>query len=57
MDNLLTHIASTLVDTAFPLPPTTPDFCRPDSYPPFPLFPFRLPDPINYTRKEVEDDA
>lgn len=55
--SIIDHIASTLVDTAFPLPPTTPDFCRPDSYPPFPLFPFRLPDPINYTRKEVEDDA
>ena len=55
--SIIERISSVLVDSAFPLPPTDTDLCRPD-YPLFPLFPLRrLPDMTNYTRKEVEDDA
>ena len=55
--HIIEHILPVLVDTAFPLPPTDTDLCRPD-YPLFPMFPLRrLPDMTNYTRKEVDDDA
>ena len=55
--SIIERISSALVDSAFPLPPTDTDLCRPD-YSPFPMFPLRrLPDMICYTREEGEDDA
>lgn len=36
--NLMDTLLSALVDTAFPLLTDT-DFCRPDCYPPLPVFP------------------
>ena len=55
--NLLTAIASALVDTAFPMPLTDTDFCRPDCYPPIPEFPMRPPlDMRQYSAPNQEND-
>ena len=55
--NLIDTLMSSLVDTAFPMPPTDTDFCRPDCYPPIPGFPMRPPlDMRQYSAPNQEDD-
>ena len=54
--NLFDTLMSALVDAAFPLPTDT-DLCRPDCYPPIPVFPvFPSLDMREYGTSVQKDD-
>ena len=54
--NLFDTLMCALVDAAFPLPTDT-DLCRPDCYPPIPVFPMRPPlDMMEYSGPVQEDE-